>query len=164
RPRRHAHDGRAPPRDADGRPADRADASARPRVRRGLGPLGVLRRVPPDLHPVGLVGDLEVERRLHVEVAHQAGGHEVLLAEVVVQARAAVAAEVPRGELALVAADELLALREAEVLLRDDHAGEARARPALAARAVAVTEGLGIRDLVLDLAAEAGSRERLTHL
>src|SRR5689334_18798952 len=105
-----------------------------------------------------------MEGRLHVELAHQAGRDEVLLAEVVVEARTAVAAEVPGCELALVPADQLLALREAEVLLRDDHAREARSRPALAAGAVAVAEPFGVRHLVLDLAAEAGSLERLTHL
>ena len=41
--------------------------------------------------PPGLVCDLLVEARLEVEVPHQPGGHEVDLAEVVVQAGPAAA-------------------------------------------------------------------------
>ena len=36
--------------------------------------LGELRRVAADVVPVGLVGDLEMEARLEVEIAHQARG------------------------------------------------------------------------------------------
>ena len=59
-----------------------------------------LRRVVADLVPPSLVCDLLVEARLEVEVAHQPGGHEVHLAEVVVQAGPAIAAEVARRQLA----------------------------------------------------------------
>ncbi len=127
------------------------------------GQLGVLRRVAADLVPACLVGDQLVEARAHVEVGHQACGNEVDARQVVIEARPAVAAEVARRELALVALDEILALREPEVLLRHDHAGQARSGPALAARAVAVPQRLRIGDLVLHAAAEAGSGERLGH-
>ena len=65
--------------------------------RSARGHLVELRRLVADLVPAGLVRDLLVEARLHVEVAHEPGGDEVHLAEVVVQARAAAAAEVAGG-------------------------------------------------------------------
>src|SRR5262245_34850608 len=128
--------------------------------RRGL---GVLRCLVADLVPGGLVCDLEVEARVERKLAHQARSHEVLLAEIVVQAGSAVATEVARRELALVARHQVLAFGEPEVLLGHDHAGETRARPALAAGAVAVAQRLGIANLVLHPTAQASSLERLRH-
>ena len=74
--------------------------------------LGVLRRVVSDLVPDRLVGDLLMEAGSQVEVGHQARGYEVDRAEVVVQARAAVAAEVSGSQLALVGLHQVLALGE----------------------------------------------------
>src|SRR5580693_6219893 len=111
--------------------------------------LGELRRVATDLVPAGLVGDLEVETWIEIEVAHQAGRDEVLAAEVVVDARPAVAAEVAGREFALVRLHQVLALGELEVLVGHDHSGEARARPPLATGAVTVPQGFRILDLVL---------------
>src|SRR5205823_1938577 len=85
-----------------------------------------LRRVVADLVPARLVGHLLVEAGAKVEVLPQAGGHEVDGAEVVVEAGSAVAAEVPRGQVALVGLHQVLALGEPEALLRHHHTGRAR--------------------------------------
>src|SRR5215213_10468389 len=114
--------------------------------------LGELRCVVPDRVPAGLVGDLLVKARGEFEVAHQPCGHEVLRAEVVIEARSAVAAEVAGRELALVALDQVLALGEPEVLRGHYDPCKARARPPLAATAVTVTQCLGVLNLVLDTA------------
>src|ERR1035437_4024478 len=129
----------------------------------GRGILGELRSVVADLVPAGLVRDLEVEARIELEVAHQPCGHEVLLAEVVIEAGSAVAAEVAGSELALVALDQVLALGELEALLGHDHPCQARARPPLAASAVTVPARLRVLYLVLHTAAQASSLERLSH-
>src|SRR5215211_300548 len=125
--------------------------------------LGELRCVVPDRVPAGLVGDLLVKARGEFEVAHQPCGHEVLRAEVVIEARSAVAAEVAGRELALVALDQVLALGEPEVLRGHYDPCKARARPPLAATAVTVTQCLGVLNLVLDTAAQASSLERFSH-
>src|SRR3954451_11363079 len=102
--------------------------------------LGELRRVVADLVPARLVGHLLVEAGAKVELRHQAGGHEVDGAEVVVEAGSAVAAEVPRGQLALVGLHQVLALGEPEVFLRHHHARQAGAGPVLTTRAMAVAQ------------------------
>src|SRR6185436_20837068 len=61
--------------------------------------LGKLRRAPADLVPRGLVGDLDVERRLELHVLQHPGADVVLLAAVHVHAGSAVAAEVTIREL-----------------------------------------------------------------
>src|SRR3954452_12873483 len=119
------------------------------------GQLRVLRRVVTDLVPAGLVGNQLVKARFHIEVGHQSRRDEVHLTEVVEDARPAVAAEVPRRELARVGLDLVLALGEPEVLLRHDHPREARAGPSLATPAMAVAHRLGILDLVLHASAQA---------
>ena len=53
------------------------------------GILGELRSIAADVVPASLVGDLEVETRIKVELAHQACRHEVVIAEVVIKAGAA---------------------------------------------------------------------------
>src|SRR4051794_20618311 len=125
--------------------------------------LGELRRVVADLVPARLVGHLLVEAGAKVELRHQAGGHEVDGAEVVVEAGSAVAAEVPRGQLALVGLHQVLALGEPEVFLRHHHARQAGAGPVLTTRAMAVAQRLRVLHLVLHAVAQAGPLECLRH-
>src|SRR5262249_27438752 len=122
-----------------------------------------LRRSVADLVPAGLVRDLLVKARLELEVAHQSCGDEVLLAEVVIEAGSAVAAEVAGRELTLVALGQGLALGELEVLRGDHDPSKARARPPLAASAMAVAQCLGILNLILDATTQASSLERFSH-
>src|ERR1700761_8963767 len=141
-----------------------APALTRGSVTSARGVFGVLGGVVADLLPGGFEGDLEVEGGFHVEVAHQAGGDEVVGAEVVVDRAAAVATEIARGELGFVGLDHVIAVGEGEVLFGDDDAGQVRARPPLATRAMAVTHRLRIFDLVGDAATEAAPFERVGHV
>jgi hypothetical protein len=104
-----------------------------------------------------------VEAGGEVEIAHQARRDEVLVAEVVVDAGAAVAAEVAGGELAFVGLDQVVAVGQREVLFGDDDAGEARAGPPLTAGAMAVAHRLRIFDLIRDTATQAGPGQRCSH-
>src|SRR5262249_24530925 len=76
------------------------------------------------------------------------GRHVVILAQVVIQARPAVAAEMARRELALISPNDVLALGKPEVVLGHDYPGQARSGPPLAARAVTVTHRLRVPNLV----------------
>src|SRR6476469_5427872 len=104
-----------------------------------------------------------MEARLEVQIAHEPGGDEVLLDKVVVEAGTAVAAEVAGREVALVAADEALPLRDLEIASVDEDAGQTRTRPALASGAVADTHALGVSHLVLHSATQTGAFQRLGH-
>src|SRR6201996_4700165 len=141
-----------------------APALTRGSVTSARGVFGVLGGVVADLLPGGFEGDLEVEGGFHVEVAHQAGGDEVVVAEVVIDGAAAVAAEVARGELGFVGFDHVVAVGQGEVLFGDDDAGQVRTRPPLATSAMAVAHRLRIFDLVGDAAAEAAPFERVGHV
>src|SRR5262249_37021670 len=99
-----------------------------------------------------------------VEIAHQSGRHEVLLAQVVIDARAAVATEVAWRQLALVAAHQFLPPGETKILGGHDHSRQALAGPPLASAAVAVPQPLRIRQLVGHLATQALSLIRPSHL
>src|SRR6201996_2180846 len=141
-----------------------APALTRGSVTSARGVFGVLGGVVADLLPGGFEGDLEVEGGFHVEVAHQAGGDEVVGAEVVLDRAAAVATEIARGELGVVGFDHVVAVGEGEVLFGDDDAGQVRTRPPLATSAMAVAHRLRIFDLVGDAAAEAAPFERVGHV
>jgi hypothetical protein len=67
------------------------------------------------------------------------------------------------GELALVARDQILPFSESEIILGHHHPSQPRARTALAASAVTVSERLRVSDLVFDTSTQAGSPERVSH-
>ena len=119
--------------------------------------LGILGRVVADRLPGRLVRDLQMEAGLKVEFAHQPSRHEVLLAKIVVQAGAAVAAEMAGRELALIAPDEIVTTRKSEVVLVHDHCGQARSRPPLTASAVADTHAFWVLKLVLHTTTQASA-------